>query len=671
MPAQQSPGRIISPAAGSTVPNGELFIVFQKEESLKWEGLSIKVYLDAMDLSALSKITGNLLTVLATHRLKPGEHRIMVRFSRKGEPPLESQWAFRVAGQKAGLPAGALAEGRPAFTLRSNLHLLSRLTELSGPGQLLRQEPPGLHALNFLGSAQYKKLEIPFRFYITNQERRSLQWRNTYMIGLKGEWFGLFAGDVFPTYQRHILDGSKIRGGRAYLKVRNASLDVTYGSIQRGLEGELRQYDVALGFPPVNLETGAGQFILPGNYRRDVLAAQLRFENKRTTGETVFTFLRGADRPSSIEYGGPPGQNLVLGFGHKTGTKNQVFLLDFGISGSLTTRDTRGGAVTAADIENIYGLEPPVDPSSLEPLIVINASTTPLKNTELPSVSVFANARLNLLRQHLSIQYERAGSSFYSYGAPFLINDRQTLAIGDWMHLWKRRITLSANYRYYTNNLSKEKPLTQKTGYFQGSLRARPHPAWPQLIFSYNDFRRRGEDALSREATLRRNIQTLTAGIHHSFLIGKARQAMNLSYSRNNRLDELKPNGSFFTDALHLRLNSGLPAGFQLTLEYQFLLLSNDTTDFNRQNGYGFWLRYQAPDKKLSISAGARQFRTAETFFTPEANRRLFSGQAEYFIGDGLSFSLQLGRSEYQEALTNSRNYEELWGEAGLRYRWR
>ena len=101
------------------------------------------------------------------------------------------------------------------------------------------------------------------------------------------------------------------------------------------------------------------------------------------------------------------------------------------------------------------------------------------------------------------------------------------------------------------------------------------------------------------------------------------------------------------------------------------MLLSNDTSDFNRQNGYGFRLRYQTPNKKFNLSAGARQFRTAETFFTPEANRRLFDGRAEFFIRNDLSFSVQVGRSEYEEVMFGNRNYEEVWGEAGLRYRLR
>ncbi len=668
--AQQAPGKPVSPVAGSTIPNEELFIVFQKNKDLKWENFTVKIFVDAVDLSALAKTSGDLLTVLATHRMKPGEHKITVRFIAKGSAPMASEWRFNVAGRNTPLPAADQAE-QPAFSLRSDLQLQSRLTDLSGPGQYLRQEPASLHTVNFLGSAFHKNLEIPFRFFITNQEKSSLQWRNTYMIGLKTKRLGFYAGDVFPTYQRHILNGSKIRGGRASVKLRNTTFDVSFGNIQRSLEGELRQYDVALGFPPVNLETSTGLYVVPGSYRRNVLAAQVRFESKRKTGETTFSFLRGTDKASSIDYGGPAGENLVFGFGYKTATKNKALQLDLGISGSLTTRDAGRGAASAAEIEDIYDREPPIDPVSLESFFVLNASTTPLRISGFPSVSAFANARLNVLRQHFNLQYERVGGSFYSYGMPFLINDRRTLAVGDWVHLWKQRIMLSANYRYYVNNLSEEKPTTQETGNLQTSLRFRPMPNLPQLMLSFNDFRRSGEDIFLKKTTLKRTIQTWTAAIFHVVEIGKKQQSASLSYSRNNRLDELRENSDFFTNSLNARLSSDLPAGFQVSLEYQFLLLSNDTSDFNRQNGYGFRLRYQTPNKKFNISAGARQFRTAETFFTPEANRRLYDGRAEYFIRNDLSFSLQAGRSEYREELFENRRYEEFWGEAGLRYRWR
>lgn len=668
--AQTSPGKIISPVPGSTVPNEELFIVFQKNSNLQWDAHTVEVYLDKMSMKSLMKTSGDLLTVLATHRMKPGEHEISVRFWRVGVEPMVAIWKFNVAGRKNPLPP-APATAKPDFSMRSDLRLQSRLTDLNGPGSYLRQEPPSLHAVNFHGSAFHKNLEFPFRFYVTNQEQSSLQWRNTYMLGLKTKRLGLFAGDVFPNYHRHLLNGSKIRGGRAYVKLRNMTLDISHGNIQRSLEGELRQYDVALGFPPINLETSTGLFVVPGSYRRDVTAVQLKFEGKFMKEEASFTFLHGKDKTSSIQYGGQPSENMAFGFNYKTASKNRAAELDLGASISITTRDTRGGASTTQEIEELYDREPPVDPASVDWFFPLNTSTTPYRITGLPSATAFANLRLNVLQQHFSMQFERVGSSFNTYGMPFLINDRRTLSVGDWVHLWKQRIMLSANYRYYVNNLSEEKPTTQETGYLQASLRFRPDPKWPQLMLSFNDFRRNGENVYNNETVLKRTIQTWTAGVIHNFGIGTAQQSASLSYSRNNRLDQLRANSDFFTDAINARLSSDLPAGFQVTLEYQFMLLSNDTSDFNRQNGYGFRLRYQTPGKKFNVSAGARQFRTAETFFTPEANRRVFDGRVEYFFMEDLSFNVQVGRSEYEEAMTDNRNYEEFWGEAGIRWRWR
>jgi hypothetical protein len=239
------------------------------------------------------------------------------------------------------------------------------------------------------------------------------------------------------------------------------------------------------------------------------------------------------------------------------------------------------------------------------------------------------------------------------------------------VHLWKKRVMFSVNYRNYVNNLSDEKPVTQRTGNLQTSLRFQLKETLPQLILSYNDFRRNGEETISEETTLKRAIQTYTAGIHQTFFIGDTRQGVHFTYSRNNRLDKLRDDSDFFTDALNVHLNTELPAGFSASLEYQFLLLSNDTSDFNRQNGYGIRLRYQAPSKKFNAAAGVRQFKTEETIFTPEANRRIFDGRLEYFIWRDLALSVQVGRSEYEEAEFANRHYEEFWGEAGVRFRWR
>lgn len=652
------------------MPSGELFIVFQKNSNIQWEKFTHKISLDGIGIDQMSKINGDLLTVLVTYHLKPGEHKLNIRFTAKGSIPMEANCAFTMAGRKDSAATGATPE-KPNFSMHADLQLRSRFTDLSGPGSYLRQEPKSLQTVNFLGSTFYKNLEFPFRFYVTNQEQSSLQWRNTFMLGMKTKRLGIFVGDVFPDYHRHLLFGSKIRGGRAWVKMGNVQLDVSHGVIQRSLEGALRQYDVALGFPPVNLETSTGLFISPGSYRRNVTAMQLRFVGRGTKQETSFSVLYGKDDEASIQYGGPSGQNLVFGFNYKLSSKNRAVELDAGTSISITTRDTRLGTASSQDIKDVYDRDPPIDPASIDQFFTLNASTTPYRITGLPSATGFANLKLNVLQQHLNMQYERVGSAFYTYGMPFLINDRQTIAAGDWVHLLQRRVMLSANYRYYVNNLSKEKPTTQETGNLQASLRIQTAPKWPQILFSYNDFRRNGVDNYLDKTQFKNTIQTWTTGLVQNFTIGgSAKQSASLSFSRNKRADELRANNDFFTNSLNARLSSELTHGLQLTLEYQFLLLSNDTSDFNRQNGYGLRLRYQSPNKKFNLSAGARQFRTAETFFTPEANRQLFDFRLEYVLKEKLSLSLQVGQSQYEEAQAGNRNYDEKWGELGIRYRW-
>ncbi len=658
----QAPVQVISPQSGASVNSGELFVVLKKNTKRKWSDYNFEVYIDRDDLTARAKTNGDMRTLLVTRHLRPGEHEITIRMALRGKKLEETKHRFTVAGKVL-----ANKEAQPKFRMRSNFETKSRFTDLSGPSQNLRQEPPELLTLNFRGSAFLNKVEIPFRFYVTNQEKGQLQWRNTFMLGIKTKKFGIYGGDVFPNFHRHTIIGTKVRGGRAYVKMKNTTLDVALGNIQRGIEGLLRQYDVALGFPPVNLDEN-GFFIESGLYKRQILAARLLFEGKYSKNQTTLTFLHGKDKESSIEFGGPVGQNIVFGFSHKATSENGRAFLDFGLSSSLTTRDIRGGAITNSEIREIYDREAFINPESIESLFVINETTTPLRITGLPSISWYAIARLNVLKQNLTLQYERVGGSFFSYGQPYLINDRQTFALGDRIELWKRKVVLTANYRYYTNNLGEEKPITQETGYLRSSLRIQPKINWPQLILSYSGFQRKGEEVFAKEKTIDRYIETYTAGAHYSFKTGATMQGIQFSFSRNNRLDNLKESNDFFTDILNARLNIEPVVGLKIMMEYQFLLLSNDTSDFNRQNGYGIRLQYRSLDKKFNCSIGARQFQTAETAFAPEANRKLFSARLEYRIVKDMAFTLRAGRTEYNEAVLDTRNYEEMWGEAGVRY---
>ena len=661
----QAVGQIISPQAGAVLQNGELFVVFKKNNRHRWTDYNFDVYVDRDDMTELAKTTGDMLTLLLTHPLRPGEHEITVHIALKGKPLEEFKRTFSIAGK-----VSPTQTSQPKFRLRANFEARSRITDLSGPGQRLRQEPPQLHTLNFRGSAFHNKVEFPFRLYVTNQDKSYLQWRNTYMLGIKTHRFALYGGDVFPNFHRHLINGSKIRGGRAYVRMKNTFLDVAYGNIQRGIEGALQQYDVALGFPPVNLEAD-GTFIEAGRYKREILSGRLLFKSKYSKDETALLFLRGKDIASSIEFGGPVGQNIVLGFSHKTTSDSGRLFFDFGLSGSMTTRDIRPGAISNAEIRELYDREAFINPKSIEPIFVINASTTPLRITGFPSISWYGILRLKVLQQNITLQHERVGGAFYSYGLPYLINDRLSFALSDKVDFWKRKVILTANYRYYKNNLSDEKTTTQQTGYLQSSLIIQLKPTWPQLILSYNGFQRKGKDVYANKEVLKRFVQTYSVGTYYSFKTGETMQGIQFSFSRNERLDKLRANNDFYTDALNARLNLEPLVGFKIMLEYQFLLLSNDTSDFNRQNGYGLRLQYRTLDKKFNFSAGARQFRTDETAFSPEANRKLFDVRMEYFIWKNLSLTLRAGRTVYDEAILNTRNYEEMWGEAGLRFRFR
>ena len=99
------------------------------------------------------------------------------------------------------------------------------------------------------------------------------------------------------------------------------------------------------------------------------------------------------------------------------------------------------------------------------------------------------------------------------------------------------------------------------------------------------------------------------------------------------------------------------------------MLLSNDTSNFSKNNTYGIRLGYRTKNNKLRFSVGAMRVRSIKTDWLPESERSSISAIVNYEINKNFSVKLEGGNSGYIESDNTNRDYNELWGEVGLRYR--
>ncbi|MCD4735958.1 MAG: hypothetical protein K8R53_07940, partial [Bacteroidales bacterium] len=105
-----------------------------------------------------------------------------------------------------------------------------------------------------------------------------------------------------------------------------------------------------------------------------------------------------------------------------------------------------------------------------------------------------------------------------------------------------------------------------------------------------------------------------------------------------------------------------------LSFQYNHLLLANNTSNLTEQQTLGLRLSYSTKNKKIRISAGARQISALETDFYPESTRQVASLDIQYKFIKNASIKLQVGNSTYTEPIETGRNYNENWGQLTLRY---
>ena len=669
----QELGEIVCPAPGDTVPNGQLLIVFRVDPGISFKPSSLDVIIDRTSYKYLMKLNGNKISVLVTAPMEKGVKSIRIKAKNEANEKLEKKWGFIISDS-----AGQTTENK-TISIRAALKTSSLFSDVSGPGAALRQEPPSTHQLRFTGNIRKGKIEIPMKLYLSNHESHSLQPRDRFFIGIQSKKAGVFFGDVHPSYHKIIMNGTRIRGIETFLQFSSIRLSLLYGSVNRPVEG-LRLYYESLddpSYPPVNLQDVnydslqialTGYYNNNGTYKRNLMAAKITAGSSNTNNKVHLVILRSTDDTNSIQYGGAAGQNLTFGIDIETKSKNKRLKIYSGIAAAFSTRDIHYGVASSETIEQLYGVEMPIDPYKFRKILVINTTTTLPDFTYSSFLSYYINPIYRIANQRISAEIRRIGTGFESFGNPYLINDRFLVSFTDRMLFLKNRLFISLRYKYFKNNLSRNNLITQKTEMVDAQANYLIKENLPHLNAGYRVYFRNGINKETKEKDLEYRISNYLAGILYNLNLKEMTSSLTLNYNLNQR-EPQNNQQTVSSHSIYTNLNQDYSFGLILQLQYNYILLTNDTSQFGKNNSYGIRFGYHTKNNRIRVTVGANRFNSIETDFYPASERNMLRLSFDYEIFKNFILKIEGGTSEYMESKDAMRNYQELWGQIGFRYR--
>jgi hypothetical protein len=475
-----------------------------------------------------------------------------------------------------------------------------------------------------------------------------------------------------------MLNGTRIRGIETFVQLRNVRFGLLYGTVNRPVEGLRLFYNSQEdpSYPPVNLQDVnydslqlaiTGYYNDNGTYKRNLFATKITIGSPNTNNKIHFAVLKSTDDTNSIQYGGAASQNLAVGIDLETMSKNKQFRFDAGIAAAFTTRDIKYGIASKETIKDLYGIDLPLDPYKFRKLLVFNSSSTMPADKYAPYLSFYLKPEYRFANQRISAEIRRIGSDYQSFGNPYLINDRFIVSISDRMRFFKNRLFFQIRFKHFNNNLTRIDSLTMNTDMIDATFNYLIKQNLPMLNGGFRKYFRTGRHIGTKEKYPEYQISNYFGGIIYNLDKWGTNSSLTLNYNLNQR-DYLLKQSSVTSHSIYMNLGQVYSFGLTLNLQYNFMLLTNDTSDFSKNNTFGIRLGYRTKNKKIRFSLGAMNFHSIETIWLPESERSLYSAILNYEILEGFDIKLEAGKSSYTELNTSGRNYDELWGQIGLKY---
>ncbi|HFE63720.1 MAG TPA: hypothetical protein ENK14_04790 [Caldithrix sp.] len=506
-------------------------------------------------------------------QIPAGRHRIWLELYDKNSVLVASkEWYFTAIRSRISVTS------EEDFQINGRFFAEARRENLQDGSQINDYNQTGLQLNGGVDAFEYGG-----RLYFNNQESADRQPINRFsgyarLNFWNHRYLKVAVGDAYPKFNSLIMQNILLRGYQTSLFLKFLNIDFAKGKTLRAIEGEITTDTTASG----------QQSIRAGTYRRNILAVRPSFGDGKIF-QLGFTYLKGRDDTTSIQFGLNPQENTALGADLMLGLDKQRILLEGNIGTSVYNRNITGGSIPydtliatlqdSSDFkEEYYNLA--------KKIITINQYLI-LR----PGVAYQGRIRLRYFRNNLSLLYESIDEDYYSLGQPYMLRDNRGFHLVDNWSLLKNQVFLTVGYRRYHNNLQETKAHTSTNKNLYFNLSYFPMKNLPEMTFGFNNYTRDNgvpEDSLNSILNRPEDNKTNTINFTTSYRFNLAnlrhRISLNLmNYRRSDIFKYAESRSDYFS--LNLKSNFNVP--LQTLLE--FILQQTETgKDTDREGTLSF-----------------------------------------------------------------------------------
>lgn len=656
--------KILSPLQDSVTTNQNLFVSLQLPEGYNFANTtSIQVYMDNVLLAGNVKVNANKLGLFYPCYLKDGRHELKVEARiAKVKHKQAVTWAFYV--NRKDNTAGTVAAGNTQWEtikLGGIVSADNRNEFLTGSGANLRQEPDYTRTLNADVTAKYKDASMILRTFITSNNNLGTQSMNYYMLGFKNRWIEVEAGDINPMTDRLILTGVRMRGGKLKFRYKSTSIQFFYGTLNQAVEGGLQTYIPGSGVLPSNLVNDS-QYIVPGTYRRTMMATRFETGNRKDIFKFGLTGFRGKDDITSIKYGVAPKENIAGGADLALRLFRKTVTIQSGIAASVFSNDISTGPIDKHLLDSIYHIKLDFEPSTYRDLIILNSSTVPTRLKGTDFMAYYSQLNYTNKYQSFFFEYKRNGPLYNSMGNPFIENNYDGYTAGDRFSLFKRILSVDLRYQNYSNDLNQSLPSKINTVIYSGNLFVNPGKNWPAFMFNYMDQLRNGNSISELIPPVNESIDNYMLNISLSRKFWNINHSFRIMFNVNDRNDKINPSSGYTLYNGMFGINEGISPKLNINADIGKAITRGDSSrEISNNNTYNLSIDWKIKPGKYYTSLAFSNNTALATILSNASYRLSLIARFGYKFYKGMGIDLEGGYQPYRDQSNSLNNYNDAY----------